>query len=400
MDILTVLRYMHDHTDRVIGGLVALFLVTSILLLIRSIGERSGGHTGGSESNNDSLKLKDIESALKHVLSSHPLSVTMASAPSAHSGAESSNEAPPSYQPSPVSSSGEGMDPNEAARLQEEISTRDHKILSLQRELLDAAKNSSSKGQSSGSSAELDEKIAGLEARLAEYEIIEDDIADLSLYKEENARLKDEIEKVRQELLAAAAAAASAPAPTLSKVKLENEASLKFEKADRFELDINDDIMKEFAAAVEDKRAPTPDSTNKMADIDSLDFNSPDLIPVPDPTPAAVTPVAEVAKKALSADEEAQAKIDAMFAAASGEAPAEVESDVAPVVEPPPAKIAEPPAPAKKALSADEEAQAKIDAMFAAASGDAPAEPDNRMNEMAVDDLLAEFEEKPSKNNS
>lgn len=43
---------------------------------------------------------------------------------------------------------------------------------------------------------ELLTKIKNLEDRLAEYEIIEDDIADLSKYKEENARLKRQLESL------------------------------------------------------------------------------------------------------------------------------------------------------------------------------------------------------------
>ncbi len=47
-------------------------------------------------------------------------------------------------------------------------------------------------------STELLAKIKNLEARLVEYEIIEDDIADLSQYKEENAKLKKELEAIKR----------------------------------------------------------------------------------------------------------------------------------------------------------------------------------------------------------
>jgi phage shock protein A len=40
------------------------------------------------------------------------------------------------------------------------------------------------------------EKIRDLEGKLKEYEIIEDDIADLSHFKEENAKLKKKIEEL------------------------------------------------------------------------------------------------------------------------------------------------------------------------------------------------------------
>ena len=48
-----------------------------------------------------------------------------------------------------------------------------------------------------GDADKLSSRIKELEAKLAEYEILEDDIADLSLYKEENARLRSELEKLK-----------------------------------------------------------------------------------------------------------------------------------------------------------------------------------------------------------
>jgi len=61
-----------------------------------------------------------------------------------------------------------------------------------------SAKSSSS--SSGGAPAELEEKVRELEARLSEYSIIEDDIADLSFYKEETVRLQSEIDKLKAKL--------------------------------------------------------------------------------------------------------------------------------------------------------------------------------------------------------
>ena len=57
-----------------------------------------------------------------------------------------------------------------------------------------AVEEAKSEGGGDAASVVLQDKIKDLEARLAEYEIIEDDIADLSMFKEENLRLKDELE--------------------------------------------------------------------------------------------------------------------------------------------------------------------------------------------------------------
>lgn len=71
-----------------------------------------------------------------------------------------------------------------------------------------------------GDAAVLQEKIRDLEARLGEYAIIEDDIADLSFYKEETVRLQAEVDSLKAKLaeyeaqgVPTAAAPAAAPAP-------------------------------------------------------------------------------------------------------------------------------------------------------------------------------------------
>lgn len=71
-------------------------------------------------------------------------------------------------------------------------------------------------------SEKLSGRIEELEAKLAEYEILEDDIADLSLYKEENTRLRGELERMR----GGAPAPAAAPAPESVAVGLAEEADI------------------------------------------------------------------------------------------------------------------------------------------------------------------------------
>lgn len=88
----------------------------------------------------------------------------------------------------------------EAARLeaqqavQREIESLKQQISEKDQQMKDLASQTES---SSGPDPELMNQIQDLEARLAEYEIIEDDIADLSIYKEENARLKEEIASLK-----------------------------------------------------------------------------------------------------------------------------------------------------------------------------------------------------------
>ncbi len=78
----------------------------------------------------------------------------------------------------------------DSSGLQQELSKKDIEVRQL-REEIEKVKSSSL------DSTALRAKIDELQGKLAEYEILEDDIADLSKFKEENARLRAEIEALR-----------------------------------------------------------------------------------------------------------------------------------------------------------------------------------------------------------
>lgn len=335
MDIVTVLRFVHDHNDKVIGSLVALFLVTSILLLIRSLGEKSEGEASALGA--EGVDMKAIEGAMKRVLASQPVSVVASAAPASRFEASSTSRAEDG-----------GVAPAEFEALQAEIAARDEAIAALQKDL-EQAKSEDPAAAKGAADSDIHAKLADLQARLAEYEIIEDDIADLTLYRDENNRLKAEVEELRKNLAAASTQAAPAP-----KIKVDDEKALRFEASDRFELDANDDIMKEFALAVGEQKAPMPESAFSLPEEEVKRVLGD--IPKEDDTNRIDLREFASEPKALTPEEEAQAKIDAMFAAAAGDAAPEATE------------------PVKAALSPEEEAQAKIDAMFAAATGDAAPE--------------------------
>lgn len=85
--------------------------------------------------------------------------------------------------------------------------------------------------------SDYENKIKELEARLAEYEIISEDIADLSFFKEENERLSKELETLRSSPPKESAASSNA---------------------------VDDSLMAEFAKAVEGQKLETPDETKKI----------------------------------------------------------------------------------------------------------------------------------------
>jgi hypothetical protein len=90
------------------------------------------------------------------------------------------------------------------ADLEKEVLTKDRTIAELNKQLTQSSSNNSGGGadtiENKGDNSELLKKISDLESRLQEYEIIEDDIADLSLYRSENEKLKDELKRLKGQL--------------------------------------------------------------------------------------------------------------------------------------------------------------------------------------------------------
>ncbi len=102
-------------------------------------------------------------------------------------------------------------------------------------------------------------KIKDLEARLAEYEIISEDIADLSFFKEENVRLTKELEAART---AGSSGAIQNEALTTENV---TEATVLEAAASEAVTDnvIDDSLMAEFAKAVEGQKSGSLEETPK-----------------------------------------------------------------------------------------------------------------------------------------
>lgn len=126
-------------------------------------------------------------------------------------------------------------------------------------------------GMSEQEKEDLAGKIRDLEARLAEYEIISEDIADLSRYREENDELRKELDNMK-------ISAASAPAPVAAVAPIEMppveeapaQAEIEVPVAEAAEPSpnadlIDDELMKEFAAAVEGQQNKTLENVAEKA---------------------------------------------------------------------------------------------------------------------------------------
>ena len=121
----------------------------------------------------------NIEGALRRVLGEKQW---LASAPSA------------STQGASVGENGEIL-----KELEKEVLEKDRTIAELNKQLTQSGGAGEGGVFVDGDNSELMKQIAELEARLQEYEIIEDDIADLSLYKSENEKLKEELGRLKSQ---------------------------------------------------------------------------------------------------------------------------------------------------------------------------------------------------------
>jgi len=192
----------------------------------------------------------------------------------------------------------------EVKKFTQQIEEKEKVVVELKKQLEETQK---AQAEAKASSPDLDKKLKDLEARLAEYEIISEDIADLSFYKEENAKLQKELAGLKAGGAAAAspsagaakvvsadasggaldaaavAAAASAAAPASPAAPaVENSAidsALANQPAKPAEGAVNssidDELMKEFAAAVQDQKGATAAPAEKVviADEKKLEEN-------------------------------------------------------------------------------------------------------------------------------
>lgn len=177
MDMNHALHFLTSHNALIIQWLLAFICGLSIILIFRVVVRK--------KSDNDDMKVPDltnIESSLKKIIEG-----SMTSKPAAADGVVAA-------------------DPNMVADLQNLKNAVAEKTAEIEK--LKAAASASGAGDSG-----LADKIKDLEAKLAEYQILEDDIADLTRYKKENEELKAKLTGEAPVASEAPAAAAAAPTP-------------------------------------------------------------------------------------------------------------------------------------------------------------------------------------------
>ena len=186
---------------------------------------------------------------------------------------ESSTSTSPSSAPGSSASADLAPLQKEVEALKEQLKSKDVKIEELAKAGAAAAAGAPSAAGAAAASPELEAKIKELEGRLQEYEIISEDIADLSFYKEENARLQKELADLKggkpalEAVKPAPAAAPVAPTPVPAPAVAATPAPAVETPAPAAESapgPVDDDIMKEFAAAIEDQKKTSPEPAKEL----------------------------------------------------------------------------------------------------------------------------------------
>lgn len=272
MSFENFLQFWSVHNRQIIEFVFVTTFIIILLVIYRQFFAKTESTAGaGSHGTPVSIDTSEIEEKLKKILENQSAFKTVAPDNAAPSSVVSAEGAPVVA----------AVDTQELEKLRNELKQKELAIEELKK--ASAVSAAGGVGASKEDTKKFEDKIKELEGRLQEYEIISEDIADLSFYKEENARLQKELgakggapvpeaapspvvaasaepvapvevasAAVDAEAVAAAAAAEMAPAPV--------EASAPVDSV------IDDDILKEFAAAVEGQKATEKEKKDAKAE--------------------------------------------------------------------------------------------------------------------------------------
>lgn len=288
--------FMHINTIIFVSALITVLMIAVIAYL--NLGKESEGQGPAF----DGSKLGDLENLLKRMIDTAqmPKVATVSGAPIPSPSAPVVLDTP---VPAPTPVAPAGASPADVAALNEAkaesqnlknlISEKEATIAKL-KSSLELAQQDQIKKSAASPSQQMQDKLRELEAKLAEYEIIEDDIADLTMYKEENAQLKEQIKNLMNNPGAAAGIPAPAPAPVApaapvtpavsspapdaaSSPAAESTAPAPASAAPTPDVpsadstpapaadSISDDVLEEFKAALTAQKASTPPPAPAMA---------------------------------------------------------------------------------------------------------------------------------------
>ncbi len=276
MNLEKALQYVTHHSETIIQWLFFSILVLTGLLIARSLFGKKSIHSQGTAA--ASVDTTEIQSFLQKIMDQTAKLEAM----------------PLGGMSQAIASSVD----SQVQALKLDLASREAEIATL--------KQGGQPGPS-GDADELNARIKELEGKLAEYEVLEDDIADLTLFKDENARLKAEVEQLK------AGGAVSAPADpsALSEAAAVMEEELKLTETG--------DPIKDFETAMKlEKKLTGTDSAAKAEDPIAMPESEPEPVAAATAVEPELTnqtePEPPLAQPAAPAPPPIQAEADDLFA--------------------------------------------------------------------------------------
>lgn len=257
MNLDYFLNFWSHYNQTIIQALIVVTLIFIVaLVFITLFGSKDDG-VGGSQ-----VGLSpELEKSLQKMLENQTKAAVFDFSKPQESGAGGAAAAPSSAVSAASGASAEVM--VQLEKLKADMAAKEQRIAELNTQLSQAVGQGAKEIKTDTNG--LETRIKELEARLAEYDIISEDIADLSRYKDENEKIKQELATLKGGAPAAPAAAPAAPPPVSAPAAPPVSAAPTAAPPAAPEVDpavstaIDDDLMKEFAAAVEgQKAAATP----------------------------------------------------------------------------------------------------------------------------------------------
>ncbi len=187
MNFQDVLHYMFLHSEMLIGIFTALLLFTVIFVLVLP-----------SHDKQNASDLSAIEESLKKVIEQIPKANSASETIKKSSGIQDDEElAYPSSNQDPdplVASPAQASETSKA-----EAAEREKKIKSLEAELAQTKAQllKAPVAAEGGVDPAMAQKLAELQNKLSEYAIIEEELADISRYKDENTKMRAQLEALQ-----------------------------------------------------------------------------------------------------------------------------------------------------------------------------------------------------------
>jgi hypothetical protein len=278
------LSFWSQYNTLIIEGLVALIILLSLFVGYRGF---FGKKDAGSSDAGGGLDAVQLEKTLQRILDNQGKTnaATHADSATEHADLDHSHD-------KSAAAGGSAESAAEVAQLKAAVAEGRKKAEALQAKVKEAEEKAAAAiaaagaggapaatdGMSEQEKEDFAAKIRDLEARLAEYEIISEDIADLSRYREENDELRKELDNVKSNPVAAPVAAAPAPPPPVEaappvqtapatpapELEVPVAEAAPAEESPNADL-IDDELMREFAAAVEGQQSKTKEKVAEKA---------------------------------------------------------------------------------------------------------------------------------------